>query len=147
MNNVVVIAAEFGGQTEKLKKGQKPYEQRTVPEMCEEITVRIDATIEALEAGDTEAPMCKPVRHGVTIKIGYGKNNECLEGIEPVNFWHEEGNPIGYLEKMRKMLVAGDFDQVLEAKRQELVERARKAREGKEQKAQDTEQEQHLEAA
>lgn len=144
MTKLAEIATQHGGQTEKLKKGLKPYEQRTVPEICEEIVVRINATIEALKAGEKVAPMCKPVRHGIVIKIGYGKNNECIEGSEPEYFWDGDGDPIAYLEGARELIEAGEFDQELEAKRQELVERARKAREGKLKKAQDTEQEQSM---
>ena len=137
MLNTREIAAQNGGQTDKLKIGPKAYAGRTIEEMCDDVIERIQATIVHLEAfeelDDDEpfvAPMAKEVRHGFRVKIGYGAKNEKLEGIEPMNFWTAE-NAIGYLNDVCHMFENGEGDQVLAAKRQVYADRAQKARDAR----------------
>jgi len=140
MINVTTIATKYGGQTEKLKIGPKPYERRTIEEMCEDVISRINLTIADLEAyneldDDEEfvSPMANEIRHGFKVKIGYGAKNEKLDGIEPMNFWTAK-DAIGYLVDIRQLFAAGEGNQVLEAKRQAYAERAKKAREARHKK-------------
>jgi hypothetical protein len=134
MTNFAEIAAAHGGKTEKLKIGPKPYERRTIEEMCEDVILRINLTIADLEAfneldGDEQfvSPMAKEVRHGFEVKIGYGGKNEKLDGIAPMNFWSVK-DAIGYLVDIRQLFEAGEGNQVLEAKLQNYAKRAEKAR-------------------
>jgi hypothetical protein len=141
MNMFDEIATEYGGQTEKLKKGPKPYERQTVEGMCKDVISRINLSIVDLEAfnefGDDEqfvSPMARAIRNGWQIKVGYGAKNEKLDGIEPMNFWTTD-NAVAYLKHVRQVFEAGEGDEVLEAKLAYYGKKAQRAR-GKPEKEQ-----------
>ena len=138
MFNALEIAQKFGGTTDKLVKGKKEYDPRTVEEMAGTVIKRIDETIEVLtdyEGGKLSAPMAGLVRNGLAIKVGYGSKNESIPGIEVERFWIEnQANAIGYLVAMKEAFIAGEVNENLEKmlesyrNRAELGKEARRAK-------------------
>mgnify|MGYP001024807413 FL=1 len=123
------IAAEFGGQTDKLLIGQKPYEARTVSEMVENVVSRINETVVALEAYDVKSreklvsPMAQQVRNGFAVKIGYGVKNEKLEGADVQNFWLKDA-AIASLKTASEQIAQGALNDSLDMKLESYRERA-----------------------
>ena len=135
MFNALEIAQKFGGTTDKLVKGPKAYDPRTVEEMAGTIITRIDETIEVLttyEGGKLSAPMAGLVRNGFAIKIGCGSKNESIPGFEVQRFWIEnQADAIGYLVAMKEAFIAGEVNENLEEMLEGYRVRAEKGEEAR----------------
>lgn len=135
MFNANEIAAQFGGTTDKLVKGPKEYDPRTVEGMAGTVIKRIDETIEVLtayEGGKLSAPMARLVRNGFAIKIGYGSKNESIPGVEVQRFWFEnQPEAVSYLMAMKEAFIAGQLNENLEELLESYRERAELGKEAR----------------
>lgn len=129
------------GTTGPLKRPRpKSNPTQTVTDMRRDLTLRATETIKALEAyqgGSLKAPMARTVRNGISIKFGYGKRN--------VGFFEGKGEQrrlaipekrfardhlyeaIFYISKFIEAVNAGEFDEMLGNRLEEMLQRFSKA--------------------
>ena len=114
------------GTTEKLARKERKYQGQTVTDMRQDLIIRAQATITALQAhkgGPLRAPMARSIRNGIEVKLGYGKRNVgFFEGqgdnriavIPDRHFPHDRKLlAIDYLQQAITAVQSGEFDALL----------------------------------
>lgn len=126
MQNFLNETANFGTTGALAKAPERAYQGQTITDMRQDIVIRAQQTIEALESyqgGPLRAPMARSIRNGLCVKLGYGKRNVGFfeDGTKPPvaiipdrNFTHNEAIvAAAYLKKLVQAVNAGEFDALL----------------------------------
>jgi hypothetical protein len=126
MQNFLNETANLGTVGKLAKASKRAYQGQTINDMRQDLVIRAQQTIEALESyqgGQLRAPMARSIRNGLRVKLGYGKRNVGffdVEGEERVaiipdrNFRRNEAFAAAvYLKKLVEAVNAGEFDTLL----------------------------------
>ena len=120
------------GTTGKLARRERKYHGQTITDMRQDLIERAALTIGALEAyqrGPLSTPMARTIRNGICVKIGYGKRNVgFFEGPKdartptiPERNFDRKLAAIDYLQQAIAAVKAGEFDQMLQNKLNEMT--------------------------
>jgi hypothetical protein len=125
------------GTTAPLQKRARKSQSQNVTNMRQDLVERAEATIKALKkysGGRFEAPMCKSIRNGLSVKLGYGKSNVAfLEGpkdnrtpIIPDRHFARDDKlvAIDYLQKAIAAVKVGELDGLLQDRLETMSERS-----------------------
>jgi hypothetical protein len=126
MQNFLNETANFGTTGALGKAPERKHQGQTITDMRQDIVIRAQQTIEALESyqgGQLRAPMARSIRNGLCVKIGYGKRNVgFFEGDTkpPVAIIPDHNFPrsqafaaVAYLKKVIEAVNVGEFDALL----------------------------------
>lgn len=126
MQNFLNETANLGTTGKLGKATERKHQGQTITDMRQDIVIRAQQTIEALESyqgGILRAPMARSIRNGLCVKLGYGKRNVgFFEGkgktrvaiIPDRNFPRSESfAATAYLNKVIEAVNAGEFDTLL----------------------------------